>query len=103
MTKRKLSDEQIDNLIAEYREWNPHDPDETRTVDDIARAYGISRQTLYNYVEARKRNRDGLGAVREAQELRRQLEEANEAIRFLTRELMAAKAELALLKEPHPD
>lgn len=47
MQMRRLSDDIRRQICETYEAWNPWDGT-TGTVDDIAREYGISKQTVYN-------------------------------------------------------
>ncbi len=99
---RKLTPAQIEALVADYEAWNPYDPDDPTTADDIAARHGVSKQTLYTYVNSRKRATAAVHSEQEVAELRSRLAEAQEAVLFLTGELMAARAAIEALKAQRP-
>lgn len=92
---KKLTPEQIEALVADYEAWKPYDPDNTTTADDLAARHGVSKQTMYTYINKRKRAGAKERTEQEFQELRQKLAEAQEAVMFLTQELIVARAELA--------
>jgi hypothetical protein len=89
MGKRKLTDEAIDALRADYEQWSAT-PDDPRSADDVAAAHGVTRQTLYNirrrWLAADQINRIGMNAERERQ--------MHATIEWLTGELARTRTEL---------
>jgi transposase-like protein len=87
MPKRKLTDQEVQELKAAYESWNPHDPN-SESADALASRFGISKQTLYNYrnqwLEEKQRAQPSASS--------------DEVIQFLVAELMAAKATIAALE-----
>lgn len=93
MAKKKLTEGQVAELRRAYESWNPHDP-ESETATELARRFGISKQTLYTYrdewQEADRREREKKGRAQDAGQA--------DAIVFLTAELVAARTRIAELE-----
>ena len=52
MPRRKISDQRIAELVAEYQAWDPA-AEGSITSDEMAHKYGVSRSTMYRILDER--------------------------------------------------
>ena len=45
--KRALTESQVQDLAAEYRSWDPHDPDDKRSIEWLGEQFGVSKSTVF--------------------------------------------------------
>lgn len=96
--KSKLSPDRITELLKAYDAWNPNDP-AAPSSDELAAQFGVSKQTMYNYVKNRKRSRADERHAGSVNKPHDELAEAHRSIAFLTAELMAARAMISSLEQ----
>jgi hypothetical protein len=106
---RTLSDGQVDHLVAIYRAWHPFDPEDGRTLKDIAKQFNVSVSTVMRELRDRdepmkercrpKPVEAGRPAINDAQadrlldmvaDLANQLGESQERVRVLEEQALAA-------------
>jgi transposase-like protein len=92
MAKRKLTEREAEELRAAYEAWNPHDLN-SESAADLAKRFGISKQTLYTYRD------EWLAKDREARQAGSSTQGTAEAIVYLTTELSKAHARIRELEE----
>jgi Zn-dependent peptidase ImmA (M78 family) len=92
MAKKKLTDQEAEELRAAYEAWNPHDQN-SESAADLAKRFGISKQTLYTYRD------EWLARDRDARVERTSAAGSAEAIVWLTTELAKAQAKIRELEE----
>jgi Zn-dependent peptidase ImmA (M78 family) len=92
MAKRKLTDQEVQALRAAYEAWNPHDVD-SESAADLAKRFGISKQTLYTYRD------EWLAKDRQDRLERTTSAGSADAIVWLTTELAKAQAKVRELEE----
>lgn len=85
----KLTAAQVEALVADYEAWDPFSRTDKRTIDDIVKQHGVSKQQLYDYVV--KPSRAVGHAPLEVVQLGKKLAEAIAANTFLATELAAAR------------
>jgi transposase-like protein len=92
MAKKKLTEREAEELRAAYEAWNPHDVN-SESAADLAKRFGISKQTLYTYRD------EWLAKDREARLDRSSTSGTADAIVYLTTELSKAHARIRELEE----
>jgi Zn-dependent peptidase ImmA (M78 family) len=92
MAKRKLTEREVEELRAAYEAWNPHDLN-SESAADLAKRFGISKQTLYTYRD------EWLLKDREARQERTSNAGSADAIVWLTTELARAQTRIRELEE----
>jgi AcrR family transcriptional regulator len=94
MSRRKLTESELEAMFADYDAWNQFDP-EAESADDVAARHGVSKQTMYQHLKRRQTAR-AAEAQREAASTQIDLEPV---VRYLTEELVRARMDREALAE----
>jgi AcrR family transcriptional regulator len=94
MSRRKLTESELEAMFADYDAWNQFDP-EAESADDVAARHGVSKQTMYQHLKRRQAARSA-EAQREAASSQIDLEPV---VRYLTEELVRARMDREALAE----
>lgn len=102
MSKRKLTDAQVEDLMRDYYAWEKYNP-ESETAEELAARHNISKQTLYKEKRDYERKH---GYDRRLQIVPPPQPTENgsfggleDVVRYLTAELVSAKVKIRELEE----